>query len=263
MVLQRSPSLHYAPLNTATLGPKSANASSDAPLNNIESDGINTSRWILHGTIYGEKGVCNTLCQVIKEAFSQVEGAKFNFPEQIQEEQSALHVPSKQPRETIKIGEPEWTKWVPNGPQVFFRLTSKVSGEIAYAQLSVTKKRIEDAEFDFMGAFTIDERHMHYVVYIVYERHDSDSYRRLHKLIRTLVDDCEKNGWTEYWSYGALMDQIAATRDVPDDALAKINAAIKDAVDPAGIMEPGRNGVWPTRSDKSVWKRMADRSLVE
>ncbi|KFZ12882.1 hypothetical protein V501_03991 [Pseudogymnoascus sp. VKM F-4519 (FW-2642)] len=263
MVLQRSPSLHYVPLDTSTLGLKSSNALSDAPVNSIELDGINPNRWRLHGTIYGERRVCDTLCQVIKEAFIQVEGAKFNFAEQIQEEESALHVSLKQPGETINIGEPEWTKWIPNGPQVFFRLTSKVSGEIAYAQLSIMKKRIEDAEFHFMGAFTIDERHMHYTVYIAYEPHDSNSCRRLHKLIRTLVDDCEKNGWREYWTYGALMDQIAATRDAPDDALAKINTAIKDAVDPAGIMEPGRNGVWPTRSDKSVWKRMADRSLVE
>ncbi|OBT74153.1 hypothetical protein VF21_06252 [Pseudogymnoascus sp. 05NY08] len=263
LVLQRSPSLHYMPLDTATLGPKSSNAPSDAPFSSIEPDGINANRWILHGTVYGEKGVCNALCQVIKEAFSQVEGAKFNFPEQIQERQSALRDPSKQTGETINIGEPVWTKWVPDEPQAVFRLTSKVSGETAYAQLSITKKRIEDAEFNFMGAFSIDERQMHYIVFIIYKRHDSDSCQRLHKLIHTLVDDCEKNGWREYWTYGALMDQIAATRDVPDDALANINRAIKDAVDPAGIMEPGRNGVWPMRSDQSVWKRMADRSLVE
>ncbi|OBT89054.1 hypothetical protein VE02_02013 [Pseudogymnoascus sp. 03VT05] len=263
LVLQRSPSLHYVPLDTATLGPKSSNAPSDAPFSSIEPDGINANRWILHGTVYGEKGVCNALCQVIKEVFSQVEGAKFNFPEQIQERQLALRDPSKQAGETINIGEPVWTKWVPDEPQVFFRLTSKVSGETAYAQLSITKKRIEDAEFNFMGAFSIDERQMHYIIFIIYKRHNSDSCRRLHKLIHTLVDDCEKNGWREYWTYGALMDQIAATRDVPDDALANINRAIKDAVDPAGIMEPGRNGVWPMRSDQSVWKRMADRSLVE
>ncbi|KFY79800.1 hypothetical protein V499_01233 [Pseudogymnoascus sp. VKM F-103] len=257
MSLQTRPSLHYIPLDTM-----SPNASSDAPLNSIEPDGINTNRWILHGMIYGEKGVRDALCQVIKEAFGQVEGAKFYFPESVHHDQSSCCVRWNQ-HEEIPIAEQKWTTWVPKGSQVFFRLTSKISREIAYAQLSITKKRIQDAELYFLGAFTIDERHMHYTVYIAYERHDSDSCRRLHKLILTLVDDCEKNGWTEYWTYGALMDQIAAIRDVQDDALAKINTAIKDAVDPAGIMEPGRNGVWPTRSDRSVWKRMADRSLVE
>ena len=82
--------------------------------------------------------------------------------------------------------------------------------------------------------------------------YDADSRRRVHKLIHTVMDDCAGNVWTEYWTCRALIDQTAAMRNTSNDALTKINIGIKDAVDPAGIMEPGRNGVWPTRNDKSV-----------
>ncbi|OBT64156.1 hypothetical protein VE03_06250 [Pseudogymnoascus sp. 23342-1-I1] len=264
MTLQGSLTLHYVLLDVAIHGPKSSSASSNAALSDGELDRISTNRWRLNGTIYGEKRVRSALFQIINEAFSLIEGAIFTFlVEGVQQEHSALYVRSKQPGEITSIDEPGWTKWIPNGSHVFFRLTSEISGEMAISQYSITKKRIQEAEFDFMSSFTIDGRQMHYILYIVYERYDSDSRRRVHKLIRTLMGDCAENGWTEYWTYGALMDQIAATRDTPDNAMAKINSAIKDAVDPAGIMEPGRNSIWPTRSDKSVWKRMADRSLVE
>lgn len=83
------------------------------------------------------------------------------------------------------------------------------------------KKRFREAGFDFVGTFTIDQRQMHYVLYIMYERYDdADSSQRVHKLIRTLMSDCAENGWAEYCTYGALMDQIAAKPEDPDDAMA-------------------------------------------
>lgn len=233
MVIQNS-------LDVAILGPKTSYASSNSPLVDIELDGANAACWYFYGTIHGPKHVRSALWQIIKEAFSQVEGAIFLFQEGLNQ-----------------------SRITTSGPNMFFRLTSDVSSDVANAQHSIMKKCIQEAEFDFVSTFAINARKMHYVLYIMYDRYDSGFRGRVHKLIRTLMDVCVENGWTEYWTYGALMDQIAATRDVPDDALAKINTQIKDAIDPAGIMEPGRNGVWPTRSDKSVWKRMADRSSVE
>lgn len=227
-------------LDVVRRGPNTSYASGNAPLVDIELDGANAARWYFYGTIHGPKHVRSALWQIIKEAFNQVGGARFFFHEGLKQ-----------------------VRAITTGSHVFFRLTSDVSGDVANAQHSIMKKCIQEAKFDFESTFTINARKMHYVLYILYDRYDSSFRGRVHKLVRTLMDVCVENGWTEYWTYEALMDQIAATRDVPDDALAKINTQIKDAIDPAGIMEPGRNGVWPTRSDKSVWKRMADRSLVE
>ncbi|KFZ09831.1 hypothetical protein V502_08441 [Pseudogymnoascus sp. VKM F-4520 (FW-2644)] len=235
MVIQNS-------LDVLRRGPNASYASANAPLVDIEIDGANAARWYFYGTIHGPEHVRSALWQITKDAFSQVEGAKFFFQEGFKHKQ-------------VRV--------ITGGSHVVFHFTSDVSGDVANAQHSIMKKCIQEAGFDFESAFTIKARKMHYVLYIMYDRYESGFRGRVHKLVRTMMDVCVENGWTEYRTYGALMDQIAATRDVPDDALAKINKQIKDAIDPAGIMEPGRNGVWPTRSDKSVWKRMADRSLVE
>ena len=42
-----------------------------------------------------------------------------------------------------------------------------------------------------------------------------------------------------------LMDQIMGTYNWNDNALLKLNNTIKDALDPNGILMPGKSGIWP------------------
>lgn len=41
------------------------------------------------------------------------------------------------------------------------------------------------------------------------------------------------------------MDQIMGTYNWNDGALLKFNNVIKDAIDPNGILMPGKGGIWP------------------
>jgi 4-cresol dehydrogenase (hydroxylating) len=41
------------------------------------------------------------------------------------------------------------------------------------------------------------------------------------------------------------MDAIAGTYNWNDNALWKVHQTIKDALDPKGILAPGKSGIWP------------------
>lgn len=145
------------------------------------------------------------------------------------------------------------SNWLPNGAHLFFSPIAKVTGPDATAQYEVTRRRCEEAGFDFIGTFVVGMREMHHIVCLVFDRSDPVSCRRAHWLISTLIDDAAKKGWGEYRTHLALMDQIAGTYNFNGNAQMRLNEAIKDALDPKGILAPGKNGIWPRRYDKDAF----------
>ena len=97
--------------------------------------------------------------------------------------------------------------WLPNGAHLFFSPIAKVSGKDAKAQYEMTRRRCEEAGFDFIGTFVVGMREMHHIVCIVFDRKDPDSCKRAHWVISTLVDDAAKMGWGEYRTHIALMGE--------------------------------------------------------
>jgi len=54
-----------------------------------------------------------------------------------------------------------------------------------------------------------------------------------------------KAGFGEYRAAPAYQDLIMSTYSFNNHALLHFHETLKDAVDPNGIMSPGRYGVWP------------------
>jgi hypothetical protein len=89
-------------------------------------------------------------------------------------------------------------------------------------------------------------REMHHIVCIVFNRKDLGSKKRALSLVQTLIKDAAEKGWGEYRTHLALMDQIANTYNFNGNALMKLNEKIKNALDPKGVLAPGKNGIWPS-----------------
>jgi hypothetical protein len=56
-----------------------------------------------------------------------------------------------------------------------------------------------------------------------------------------------------------LTDQIMGTYNWNDGALLKFNELLKDAIDPNGILMPGKSGIWP----QQYREERAGRGAVE
>ncbi|KAF3392101.1 Vanillyl-alcohol oxidase [Talaromyces pinophilus] len=258
MVLQNVPTLRSILMDAAVSNPRSHFLKEDRPFTDAELDQIckdlDLGRWNFYGALYGPEPVRDVLWSTIKQAFSVIPGAKFYFPEDRKEPFSVLKTRSLTLQGIPTFDELRWVDWLPNGSHLFFSPIAKVSGDDAMLQYSVTLKRCLEAGVDFIGDFVIGMREMHHIVCITFDKKNEESKRRAHWLIETLIKDCAEYGWGEYRTHLAVMDQVALTYDFNDNAQMKLNEQIKNALDPKGILAPGKNGVWPKNYSKEEWR---------
>jgi 4-cresol dehydrogenase (hydroxylating) len=131
------------------------------------------------------------------------------------------------------------------GGHVGFSPVLPQSGKLAMEQFRQTYARYKEFGMDYQASFAFGERHLINVNIALLDKDDPALMKRVDPFLRTLIADARKRGYCEYRTHLDYMDAVAATYDFNDHALRRLNEKIKDALDPAGIIAPGKSGVWP------------------
>lgn len=74
---------------------------------------------------------------------------------------------------------------------------------------------------------------------------DKERNARMRDAFRQWVALAAERGWAEYRAPASFHDLVAETYSFNNHALRRMRETIKDALDPNGILSPGRYGVWP------------------
>jgi FAD/FMN-containing dehydrogenase len=74
---------------------------------------------------------------------------------------------------------------------------------------------------------------------------DGEFNKGIIEMVERLTSLSGERGWGEYRTPLAFMDTAARAYDFNDNALLHFNEKLKDALDPKGILAPGKNGIWP------------------
>jgi len=133
------------------------------------------------------------------------------------------------------------------GGHIGFSPVLPPDGKLVVEQLQRTRQRFREAGIDYSGTFYISGRHVINVNLMLYNRDNAAMTQRVRALFATLVKESAAAGYAEYRTHLSYMDEVAATFDFNDHALRQLNETVKDALDPNGILAPGRNGIWPAR----------------
>jgi 4-cresol dehydrogenase (hydroxylating) len=90
----------------------------------------------------------------------------------------------------------------------------------------------------------VQEKHMVILMeFLVYA--DADKNRRRRELFTRLVKACGEKGWAEYRAPVVFQDDAVAQFSLNDHSQRRFLETIYDAIDPNGILSPGRLGIWP------------------
>lgn len=76
-------------------------------------------------------------------------------------------------------------------------------------------------------------------------RTDPEINRRSREAMRRLIALGAEHGYGEYRTTPLFQDQVMETYSFNNHALRRMCETLKDAVDPKGILSPGRGGFWP------------------
>jgi 4-cresol dehydrogenase (hydroxylating) len=203
--------------------------------------------WNFYGALYGPPPIMDTLWTIIRDSFAGIKGAKFYFPEDRKQPNDVLKHRAQTMRGIPRLTEYSFVNWVTGGAHIGFSPVSPIKGSEALKQYTMVRDRMHEAGFDYMSVFAIGWRELHHVVELVYERGDPAIRQRAHDVFQTLVREAAAAGYGEYRTHISFMDQIAATYNWNDNALMKLNERLKDALDPNGVIAPGKQGIWPAR----------------
>lgn len=132
------------------------------------------------------------------------------------------------------------------GAHVDFTPIAPASSADFKKQLEIMRARLREYGFDYMARFSINGRYMLHIFMLVYDKSDDDQRRAAYDVLRQMLDDMSSNGYSVYRAHVALMDTVAQHFSFNDYALARLNTTIKDALDPKGVLSPGKQGVWPS-----------------
>ncbi|KAI1349860.1 hypothetical protein F5Y01DRAFT_316361 [Xylaria sp. FL0043] len=215
--------------------------------------------WIYYGMSYGPPHIRKYKLDIIDTEFKKVPGARRIDPDTLPPTEYFWT------RDRIASGTPEieelrWVQWVPNGAHIAFSPVSPIRGADATRLIEMARRRHDEFGIDLLPAFIVGLREMHLIVEIVFDKADAARRKAALDCLRAMIDDAAACGYGEYRTHLVLMDQIAGTYNWNDGALMKFNEKLKDALDPNGILAPGRCGIWPKQYRGRGWEMTRENS---
>jgi 4-cresol dehydrogenase (hydroxylating) flavoprotein subunit len=229
----------------------------DHIIDQIAAD-LGIGRWTLHAGVWDDRTVAEYKIEKITAALSRIDGAMVHFDRYAPED--IPNIPN--PGDRVLGGEPNldfmdilgWYGKAESGAHAGTGMVAPLDGKSAYELHTLLRTAIETKMgLDYLAyPLLINARSYIHIFGCIFDAADDASSRQAYQACRMLIQEAARAGYGEYRSHIDNMDLTQGTYSFGDHAYRRFAERIKDAVDPNGILAPGKQGIWPAsyRADR-------------
>lgn len=204
-------------------------------------------RWGCRVGVWGDEPVVAHHVEAIKRAWGRIEGSKVTYEARFTREAWG---PFETFHDKIEGGEPtlDMLEQLPDtfGHLAFSPVVPGVGEEVAKLERLLSEYVAEHLHENLSVGFTFfNDRCLIGVVEISLDLTDEAQVREAYAQLGRMVEHFGALGYSEYRAHLEIMDVASAQYSFGDHSYRRFVETIKDAIDPRGIIAPGRHGIWP------------------
>lgn len=246
-VVQANPSFGNAVRGLATRGNRAQYFSGKGPMppEALEAARVKAGigHWNFSVRLFGDEAINEINAQKVRAAFAGKVEAEFTEGRWRRGEDlrgSGSPIPS-----LGALGVVDWLGG--RGAHLTFSPVSAFNGAEAWEQYTTVRGLYEEFGFDYYGGFTAGQRYLNHITMIIFDRDEPAMLENANRLFDKLIDVAAAKGWGEYRTHNQWYDRVAKSYGFNNNALLRFNQTVKDAIDPNGVIAPGRMGIWPRK----------------
>ena len=207
-------------------------------------DKLKLGRWNASFGLYGSEVKVNDSWTRIQNAVKDIKGIELR---------ARVYHPGDEilhPRDQSQAGIPGLNEfglvnWLGSGGHIDLSPVGPMTGKHARAINELIRNEIHAYGFDHLCGFYCESRAFRFVNTIVFRKNNPEEMKKVRLLFAVLIRKLAENGYGEYRTHIAYMEQVAKTFNYNDHAMLRFQETLKDALDPNGIIAPGKSGIWP------------------
>lgn len=208
-----------------------------------------TVAWAVRAALWGRRSVVDAKLARIREVWEAIPGARV-----VSHRVFAPHEYGEIQRESDKVqaGIPtmkllEEGVWPADLGHAGGGHVVPLMGSEVRKVLECIKSCFHERGINFVGGFYVmNQRTACVISGVTFNLNHKDQVEKAYEVAKQVIRDVAELGYGDYRAHIDYMDDAQGVLSWNNGAYRRLAETIKDAVDPNGILSPGRHGIWPS-----------------